>query len=133
MKTNDRLMSDLMKAVDKGDAQLPDFQRGWVWSDSRIRALIASITCNYPISAAMFLTYNGDNIRFKYRPIEGANNADNTVPKELVLDGQQRLTSIYQAMYDTDPAKTKTDQGKPVERYFCAGNQNRHFRFRTKS
>lgn len=118
MKTNDRLMSDLMKAVDKGEAQLPDFQRGWVWSDSRIRALIASITCNYPISAAMFLTYNPENIRFKYRPIEGANNADDKVPKELVLDGQQRLTSIYQAMFDCDPAKTRTDQGKPVERYY---------------
>lgn len=118
MKTNDRLMSDLMKAVDKGKAQLPDFQRGWVWSDSRIRALIASILCNYPISAAMFLTYNPDNIRFKYRPIEGANNADDTIPEELVLDGQQRLTSIYQAMYDTDPAKTRTDQGKAVERYY---------------
>ena len=118
MRTNDRLMSVLMQAVDKGEAQLPDFQRGWVWSDSRIRALIASITCNYPISAAMFLTYNADNIRFKYRPIEGANHADKAVPKELILDGQQRLTSIYQAMFDTDPAKTRTDQGKPVERYY---------------
>ena len=118
MKTNDRLMTELMKAVDKGEAQLPDFQRGWVWSDSRIRSLIASITCNYPISAAMFLTYNPENIRFKYRPIEGSNNADNTVPKELVLDGQQRLTSIYQAMYDTDPAKTRNDQGKSIERYY---------------
>ena len=118
MRTNDRLMSDLMKAVDKGDAQLPDFQRGWVWSDSRIRALIASITCNYPISAAMFLTYNPENIRFKYRPIEGANNADTSIPTELVLDGQQRLTSIYQAMYDTDPAKTRNDQGRNIERYY---------------
>ena len=118
MKTNDRLMSNLMKAVDNGDAQLPDFQRGWVWSDSRIKALIASITCNYPISAAMFLTYNENNIRFKYRPIEGANNAGNNAPKELILDGQQRLTSIYQAMFDTDPAKTRTDQGKPVERFY---------------
>ena len=118
MRTNDRLMSDLMKAVDKGDAQLPDFQRGWVWSDSRIRSLIASITCNYPISAAMFLTYNPENIRFKYRPIEGANNADNSVPAELILDGQQRLTSIYQAMFDTDPAKTRNDQGKDIQRYY---------------
>lgn len=118
MRTNDRLMSDLMKAVDKGEAQLPDFQRGWVWSDSRIRALIASITCNYPISAAMFLTYNPENIRFKYRPIEGSNHADNAVPTELVLDGQQRLTSIYQAMYDTDPARTRNDQGKNIERYY---------------
>ena len=30
MKTNDRPLTDLMKAVDNGAAQLPDFQRGWV-------------------------------------------------------------------------------------------------------
>ena len=38
MKTNDRPLTDLMKAVDTGAAQLPDFQRGWVWDDGRIKA-----------------------------------------------------------------------------------------------
>lgn len=37
MKTNDRQLIELMKAVDSGVAQLPDFQRGWVWDDERIR------------------------------------------------------------------------------------------------
>ena len=32
-----------MQSVDNGNAQLPDFQRGWVWDDNRIKALIASI------------------------------------------------------------------------------------------
>ena len=36
MKTNDRPLTDLMKAVDNGSAQLPDFQRGWVWDDERM-------------------------------------------------------------------------------------------------
>ena len=43
MKTNDRPLTDLMKAVDTGSAQLPDFQRGWVWDDGRIKSLILSI------------------------------------------------------------------------------------------
>ena len=43
MKTNDRPLTDLMNAVDTGAAQLPDFQRGWVWDDGRIRALILSV------------------------------------------------------------------------------------------
>lgn len=38
MKTNDRPLTDLMKAVDTGAAQLPDFQRGWVWDDGRIKS-----------------------------------------------------------------------------------------------
>ena len=50
MQTNDRQITELMKAVDTGSAQLPDFQRGWVWDDNRIKALIASITNNFPVS-----------------------------------------------------------------------------------
>jgi len=49
MQTNDRQITDLMKSIDNGTTQLPDFQRGWVWDDNRIRALIASITNNFPV------------------------------------------------------------------------------------
>ena len=55
MKTNDRKITDLMAAVHTGKIQLPDFQRGWVWDDARIRSLIASIISGYPVGAAMFL------------------------------------------------------------------------------
>lgn len=72
MQTNDRQITDLMKSIDNGTTQLPDFQRGWVWDDNRIRALIASITNNFPVGAAMFLEYGNTNIRFKYRVIEGS-------------------------------------------------------------
>ena len=97
LQTNDRPISELMKDVHTGKAQLPDFQRGWVWDDNRIRALIASITNNFPIGAAMFLEYGNENIRFKYRVIEGA-PAKDTTPAELILDGQQRLTSMYSSL-----------------------------------
>ena len=65
MRTNDTPILDLMKDIDKGNIQLPDFQRGWVWDDSRIRELIASITQNFPVGAAMFLEYGNANVRFK--------------------------------------------------------------------
>ena len=67
MQTNDRQITELMQAVHTGKTQLPDFQRGWVWDNGRIMALIASITCNYPVGAAMFLEYGNTDIRFKYR------------------------------------------------------------------
>ena len=65
MQTNDRQITELMKTIHSGATQLPDFQRGWVWDDSRIRALIASITSNFPVGAAMFLEYGNENVRFK--------------------------------------------------------------------
>lgn len=117
MKTNDRPLTELMKAVDEGKIQLPDFQRGWVWDDYRIRALAASITNNYPVGAVMFLEYGSDDIRFKYRTIQSS-DATNTVPTELILDGQQRLTSIYAAMYSGKPVNTRTDKGQTIERFY---------------
>ena len=117
MQTNDRPISELMKDVHTGKAQLPDFQRGWVWDDNRIRALIASITSNFPIGAAMFLEYGNENIRFKYRVIEGA-PAKNAIPSELILDGQQRLTSMYSSLYSEKAVDTVTDKGQKIKRYY---------------
>lgn len=117
MQTNDRPISELMISINKGAIQLPDFQRGWVWEDGRIKALIASITNNYPVGAAMFLEYGNDNIRFKYRAIEGVTATD-VIPTELILDGQQRLTSIYSSLYSRNAVHTRTDKGKKIFRYY---------------
>lgn len=116
MKTNDVLITKLMEDIHVGKIQLPDFQRGWVWDDNRIRALIASITCSFPVGAAMFLDYGNPNIKFKYRAIEGVLTAN--VPQTLILDGQQRLTSIYASMFCKNPVKTQTDKGKEIQRYY---------------
>lgn len=117
MQTNDRPISELMISINKGAIQLQDFQRGWVWEDGRIKALIASITNNYPVGAAMFLEYGNDNIRFKYRVIEGVTATD-VIPTELILDGQQRLTSIYSSLYSRNAVHTRTDKGKKIFRYY---------------
>ena len=119
MQTNDIQITDLMKAIHMGKAQLPDFQRGWVWDDDRIVALIASITSRFPVGAAMFLEYGNEDIRFKCRVIEGA--PDNGVtPSELILDGQQRLTSIYASMFSQNPVRTRLekDKDKDIFRFY---------------
>ncbi len=69
----------------------------------------------------MFLTYGNENIRFKYRTIEGsASEGKGVVPTELILDGQQRLTSLYSALYSQNPVKTcrKNDTSKTIYRYY---------------
>lgn len=117
MKTNDRRITDLMATIHSGKTQLPDFQRGWVWDDNRIKALIASITNGYPVGAAMFLEYGNENIRFKYRVIEGSPSKE-IVPDELILDGQQRLTSIYTSLFSDEAVNTRTDKGQAIKRYY---------------
>lgn len=118
MKTNDRPLTDLMKAVDTGAAQLPDFQRDWVWDDDRIKALILSVIHSFPVGAAMFLEYGNESIHFKHKPIEGSDAAPIVAPDELILDGQQRLTSLYNALYSKKSVHTKTDKGKEIDRYY---------------
>ena len=117
MKTNDMPILDLMKDIGAGKIQLPDFQRGWVWDDNRIRGLIASITQNFPVGAAMFLEYGNNSVCFKYRMIESA-PALNVVPEQLILDGQQRLTSIYAAFCSPNAVKTKTDKGNATNQFY---------------
>ena len=78
MKTNDRPITDILKAVDEGKAQLPDFQRSWVWDDDRIKALIVSVIHCYPVGAAMFLEYGNENIRFKYLELSRKVQSKNT-------------------------------------------------------
>ncbi|WP_353948615.1 DUF262 domain-containing protein [Sporolactobacillus sp. Y61] len=115
-RSNDIPMSEILVAINKGLNQLPDFQRGWVWDDDRIRALIASISNSYPVGALMFLEYGGDSIRFKYKPFSGSSSKNK--PEILVLDGQQRLTSIFGAMYFRGPMLTKTNKNKQINRYY---------------
>ncbi|MBZ0269592.1 DUF262 domain-containing protein [bacterium] len=112
-------LQDLLRDVDAGRMQLPDFQRGWVWDDDRIRGLIASISVSFPIGAAMLLETGGDGVRFKPRPVEGSPDALREIePATLILDGQQRLTSLYQALVSRTPVATKDTKGKPIQRHY---------------
>ena len=116
--TNPILLKNLLAQVEQGALQLPDFQRGWVWDDDRIKGLIASISKGFPIGAVMTLAANG-NVAFTARPIEGAEEtATGKTPAEYVLDGQQRLTSLYQALQHPGPVATKTVHGRPIKRRY---------------
>jgi hypothetical protein len=110
-------LDQLLLKVHQASIQLPEFQRDWTWDDNRIRGIIASLAQGYPMGAIMRLQYGNDDVKFKYRTIEGVAKKD-VVPEYLILDGQQRLTSIYRALYSKTPVNTKNDKDKPLERYY---------------
>ena len=116
-KTNPILLKDLLNDVEACRIMLPDFQRGWVWGDDRIRGLLASISRGFPIGAVMMLKSGGD-IRFKSRPVEGIPNKAVIEPEDFLLDGQQRLTSLYQALRHDGPVATYDSRGGQIERWY---------------
>lgn len=113
----DTNLSQLLAEVKSGSMQLPEFQRDWTWDDNRIRGIIASLSQGYPMGAIMRLQYGNPDIQFKYRTITGVTGVS-VKPEHLILDGQQRLTSIYQATSSKEPVSTKTEKGKAIKRYY---------------
>jgi hypothetical protein len=100
-----------------GAIQLPDFQRGWVWDSDRIRGVIASISRDFPVGAVMMLKTGGD-IQFKTRPVQGVTDPDQKAPDTLILDGQQRLTSLYQATVLGKVVETQNSKKQPIKRWY---------------
>lgn len=111
-------LQELLKSIHSGKIQLPDFQRGWTWDDEHIRSLLASISLSYPIGAVMLLETGNTSVRFKPRPIEGAPGPASQSPDHLVLDGQQRLTSLYLALMSGQPVLTRDARGKEIRRWY---------------
>lgn len=111
----DTLLGDIVN----GKIQLPDFQRGWVWDDEHIRSLLVSIARAFPVGAIMLLESGGD-AKFKVRPVEGVDPTKATPNKleKLILDGQQRLTSLTQVLKFKEPVETRDSKKKLLKRYY---------------
>ena len=113
-----RLLPDILKEIINGQIQLPDFQRGWIWDDDHVRSLLISISRSFPVGAVMLLE-TGGSVNFQVRPIENI-PVDKPLSKVelLVLDGQQRLTTLTQVLALNTTVKTRNDKGKSIERYY---------------
>ena len=119
--TSDELpLAQLLDQAADGVLQLPDFQRGWVWDDDHIRSLLASISLSYPIGAVMTLVAGNPGVKFKARLLEGAEPPAVTNPDMLLLDGQQRLTSLFQALKSRAPVTTRSSRGYELHLHYYA-------------
>src|SRR6202035_3293104 len=117
-QTNPIDLNKLLDDCHRGVLQLPDFQRGWVWDEDRIKSLLASVSRAFPVGALMSLDTGGP-VNFKPRPVEGApSEAKQSAPRSLLLDGQQRMTSLYQVTLRGKVVETVTPKNKKVKRWF---------------
>jgi hypothetical protein len=107
-QTVPRRLMQLLDELDNGQLALPDFQRSFVWAPDATRELIVSMIRSFPAGALLFL--QGGSATFKARAVEEA-PALAVQPSYLVLDGQQRLTSLYQAVFGLGASRFFLDVG----------------------
>jgi len=100
-------IQDILELVDDGSWALPDFQRDFNWNDDKIKDLLDSILRGYFIGTFLILSVdNKDKLDFGIRAVEGTNTNLNNV-KGLILDGQQRITSLYKAIKEPNKPSNK--------------------------
>ena len=90
-------ISELIKDIKNGALILPEFQRGYVWDRNQVRGFLNSLYRGYPTgSFLIWKTPTPPKVR-------GGAVADDSKSYRLILDGQQRLTSIYVLMEGEPP------------------------------
>ncbi len=94
-----RKVVDLVNKANEGEVCLPDFQRDFVWSREEVADLVRSILRGYYIGSLLLLGCNPTDPPFQLVALRGAKKQQNLTPHWLVLDGQQRLTSLLYALY----------------------------------
>ncbi len=110
-------LSTLLYDIGDGKIQLPDFQRGWIWDDEHIKSLLVSVSLSYPVGSVMMLATGNSKVRFQPRPIEGVVGV-RSEPTQLILDGQQRLTALFQTLFSKNAVKTQDFRGNEIKRWY---------------
>ena len=95
-------IAELLEQIDGGVIVLPEFQRDFEWSDERVSQLLATVARRWPAGSLLLQDFPGETF-YMLRAFEGGPPVDDAEVAYVVLDGQQRLTALYHAVYDTGP------------------------------
>ena len=104
-------ISYILDSVDNGAVVLPEFQRGYVWTRDQVKGLMQSLYQRYPVGGLLIWNTSADTTELR----GGAPSGSETV--KLLLDGQQRVTSLYGVLrgrppqFFEDPEKAKAFTG----------------------
>ncbi|HEY8588374.1 MAG TPA: DUF262 domain-containing protein [Naasia sp.] len=96
-------LSAILDQIDAGTMLLPEFQRGYVWNRDQVRGLMRSLYRGYPVGA--LLVWETDTTG---QAVRGGVSGGN---RSLLLDGQQRVTTLYGVVRGRPPAFFEGDSG----------------------
>jgi hypothetical protein len=90
-------VQELLISLESRKLVLPEFQRDFVWNPKDIDLLLVSLASGYPAGSLLFLK-TGGTAALGWRPVSGVDPGEGGSPDHLVLDGQQRVTSLALAL-----------------------------------
>lgn len=96
----------LIEGIIEGSVAMPDFQRDFVWKPKNVISLLASIANGWPVGSILVRIKEGTNSDFRLKPFAEMPDLDVSRVKMIVLDGQQRLTSLLHALYPEHSSHT---------------------------
>jgi uncharacterized protein with ParB-like and HNH nuclease domain len=104
---------ELIEEIDRGEVLLPEIQRAYVWKGPQVAKLIDSLYREYPSGQILLWDTSDLPVTKGIQGVENPSGIQSNHPK-IVLDGQQRLTSLYKALRDKE---------KGLDVYFHLGNE----------
>lgn len=105
-------LSTILDQIDMGSIALPEFQRGYVWSRDQVRKLMRSLYRGYPVGSLLMWETQTENADAR----GDGQLASGTV--KLLLDGQQRITSLYGIVRGKPPTFFEGDESRFLNLYF---------------
>ena len=112
-------VNQLIEKIDTGELGLPELQRPFIWKDSKVRDLFDSMMRGYPIGYLMLWQCP----TLEKKKSIGVDNHSYTSPMAVIIDGQQRLTSLYAVMKGKKVVNSKYDEKSIVISYHPLQNK----------
>ena len=106
-------VNQLIEKIDTGELGLPELQRPFIWKDSKVRDLFDSLMRGYPIGYLMLWECPA----LEKKKSIGVDIHSYNSPKEVIIDGQQRLTSLYAVMKGKKVINSKYDEKSIIISY----------------
>lgn len=112
-------INQLIEKIDTGELGLPELQRPFIWNDTKVRDLLDSMMRGYPIGYLMLWQCPALE---KKKPI-GVGNHSYASPTAVIIDGQQRLTSLYAVMKGKKVVNSRYDEKSIIISYHPLKNK----------
>jgi hypothetical protein len=98
-------LAAILDQIDSGSVLLPEFQRGYVWNRDQVRGLMRSLYLGYPVGSLLTWETRADGAL-----VRGQKAPATPALRVLILDGQQRITSLYGITRGRPPAFFQGDE-----------------------